>query len=345
MHIPNHEHEGSDYQKHQKAMRKYETLEGWPEVHGYEFNEPFEFSKFLDAYGSSGIQATSLKRAIDVCNSMIDDKAFIFLSATSNMVSSGMREIIRYLVEHKHVHCLVMSAGAVEEDVIKTLKPFVLGSFDTPGKMLGEKGVGRIGNIFAPYDRYLHFEDYMQPFFEELYQKQKETGNIITPSEFIRALGIMVNNDSSILTWCARNDIPVFCPALIDGSIGDLWHFHHLQKPDFKLDILADHTKLIKIVLANEKTGALILGGGVSKHYVLNANIFKDGLDYAVYLTTAQEFDASDSGGNPQEAMSWNKLNPNSQHVKVTADASITLPLLVAGSWAKVLTSIRPTEQ
>ncbi|MFH1400305.1 MAG: deoxyhypusine synthase family protein, partial [Nanoarchaeota archaeon] len=186
-----------------------------------------------------------------------------------------------------------------------------------------------------PYDRYLHFEQYMRPFFEEIYAMQKQSGKAVTPSEFIRMLGEKVTDKSSILHWCARNDIPVFCPALVDGSIGDLWHFHHQQKKDFALDLIADHSKLIQFVLAAEKTGAVILGGGVSKHYVLNANIFRDGLDYAVYLTTAAEYDASDSGGNTQEAMSWNKVNPAGQHVKVVCDASITFPLVVAGSFAK----------
>ena len=81
--------------------------------------------------------------------------------------------------------------------------------------------------------------------------------------------------------------------------------------------------------------GALILGGGVSKHYVMNANIFKEGLDYAVYITTAHEFDACDSGGNQQEAMTWAKLKLDAPNVKIKCEASIAFPLLVAGSFKK----------
>ncbi|MFH1649888.1 MAG: deoxyhypusine synthase [Candidatus Woesearchaeota archaeon] len=327
--------QNSEYQKNQNAMRKWETLEGWPEVKGYDFSQGLDFNRFIESLKHTGLQATQLGKAIDIVNEMIAEKTFIFLSATSNMGSSGVRDIIRWLVQEKKIHCLVMSAGAVEEDVIKTLQPFVIGSYDAPGSVLLEKGVGRIGNIFAPFDRYLHFEDYMRPFFEEVYVKQKEQGRPFTPSEFIKMLGEKVESEESILHWAAKNDIPVFCPALVDGSIGDLWYFHRQQKKDFMLDLIGDHEKIIKLVLTQEKTGVILLGGGVSKHYVLNANIFKDGLDYAVYLTTAQEFDGSDSGGNQQEAMSWAKVNTQAKNVKVVSDATLTFPLLVAGSFAK----------
>jgi len=96
---------------------------------------------------------------------------------------------------------------------------------------------------------------------------------------------------------------------------------------------MADHVKLIDYVLNTEKTGAIILGGGIAKHYVLNANIFKDGLDYSVYISTATPYDASDSGGNQEEAITWAKVRPNALRVKVHCDASIAFPLLVAGSF------------
>jgi deoxyhypusine synthase len=316
-------------------LQNWETLEGWQQVRGYDFNEPFDFQKFLDAFGTTGIQASNLGKAIEVANQMVEEKAFVFLSCTSNMVSSGNREIIRYLVQHKHVHCLVMSAGAVEEDVIKTLKPFVIGSFDAPGRMLAEKGIGRIGNIFAPYDRYLHFERFMQPVFDKAYALQKERGLPLTPSGFIDLLGSAVDHPDSILHWAAKHEIPVFCPALTDGSLGDLLHFQRQKRQDFCIDVVGDHHRIVKIVLGQEKTGAILLGGSVPKHYVLNANIFKEGLDFAVYLTTATEHDASDSGGSPQEAIAWAKIKTGAEHAKVVADASITFPLLVAGSFAR----------
>lgn len=328
----------SEYQKNAKFMRKYESLEGFPEIKGYDFDKDFNFNEFIDSYKSMGIQGTNLGHAIDIINKMIEENVFIFLSATSNMISSGNREIIKYLVKHKKIHALVMSAGAVEEDVIKCFKPFVIGSFDISGRTLFDKGVGRIGNIFAPFDRYLYFEKFMNPFFDKIYLEMQK-GKTYTSSEFIKELGKELEKQEkhkeSLIYWAYKNNIPIFCPALTDGSLGDLMHFQKQKRKNFIIDMVGDHTKIINIALNQEKTGAIILGGGVSKHYTLNANIFREGLDYAVYITTAQEYDASDSGGNPQEAITWAKLKIDGLNVKVRAEATIVFPLIVAATFAK----------
>jgi len=330
--------ENSDYQEQARFMRKYESLEGFPEIKGYDFEKEFKFNEFMDSFKSMGIQGTHLGMGIDIINKMIEDKAFIFLSATSNMVSSGNREILKYLVKHKKIHALVMSAGAVEEDIIKCFKPFVIGSFDIAGRALFDKGVGRIGNIFAPYDRYLYFEKFMNPFFDRLYEEMQK-GRVFTPSELIKELGKEIEkeekHEESILYWAFKNNIPVFSPALTDGSLGDLMYFQRQKRKDFIIDIVGDHDKIVRLALENELTAAILLGGGVSKHYILNANIFRDGLDYAVYVTTAQEYDASDSGGNPQEAMTWAKLKVDAPNVKIRSEATIVFPLLVAATFAK----------
>ncbi|MBW2968035.1 deoxyhypusine synthase [Candidatus Woesearchaeota archaeon] len=323
------------YEKKLSWMRRYNTLDDYPQIKGYDFEQGFDFEKFMEAMAHTGIQATEMCRGIEIINMMLDDDAKIYLSMTANVISSGLREIIVFLVKHKFVDVIVTSAGAVEEDVIKTLRPFVVGSFDAPGRVMFDQGIGRIGNIFAPYDRYLHFERFMVPFFDKLYSKQKETGRPLCTSEVIHELGMAVEDKGSFLYWAARNDIPVFCPALTDGSIGDLLYFQRQSKKDLFIDIVTDHEKIVKLVLSQEKTGAILLGGGVPKHYILNANIFKDGLDYAVYVTTAQEFDASDSGGNQQEAMTWAKLKVNAPNVKIKSEATIVFPLMVAASFAK----------
>lgn len=324
-----------NYQKRFSWMRRYNTLDNHPQIKGYDFEQGFDLDRFITAMAHTGIQATEVARGTEIINMMLDDGAKIYLSMTSNIISSGLREIIAFLVKHGFIDVIVTAAGAVEEDVIKTLRPFVVGSFYAPGRVLFEQGVGRIGNIFAPYDRYLYFERFMNPFFESIYEKQQELGRPLCTHEFTRELGLALDDESSFLYWAARNNVPVFCPALTDGSIGDLFYFQRQKHKDFYLDIVSDHQKIVELALKYEKTGAVVLGGGVPKHYVLNSNIFKDGLDYAVYVTTAQESDASDSGGNQQEAMTWAKLRVNAPNVKIKCEASVVFPLMVAGSFAK----------
>ncbi|MBI5390753.1 deoxyhypusine synthase [Candidatus Woesearchaeota archaeon] len=323
-----------DIKKHhaQYSLRKTTTLDDQPKIEGYDFSKPFDFQQFLDSYATTGFQATNLSQAIEITKAMQREKATIFLGFTSNMVSSGNRDIIRYLVQHKKVHVLVTSAGGIEEDIIKCLKPFVLGNFESSGKMLHEHGVNRTGNIFVPNDRFAYFDQWMQPFLKKMLEQQKKSGDVLCPKDFNRELGIAINNPSSILYWAAKHNIPVFCPGIIDGSLGDMLYFFKQSHPEFLLDVTKEIKDIVDIALNADKAGAILLGGGISKHFVLNANIFREGLDYAVYINTAQEFDGSDSGARTDEAVTWGKIKAKALQVKVHCDATIAFPLLVAGA-------------
>lgn len=84
-------------------------------------------------------------------------------------------------------------------------------------------------------------------------QLQKEKGKIFTPRKIIKYLGKKINNPKSIYYWCAKNKIPVFCPAITDGSIGDMMFFNNFRNPGFIVDILGDLVKLNKMSLHAKK--------------------------------------------------------------------------------------------
>ena len=54
-----------------------------------------------------------------------------------------------------------------------------------------------------------------------------------------------------------------------------------------------------------------------------------------MYVNTAQEFDGSDAGARPDEAVSWGKIKVGGESVKVYAEATIVFPLIVAATFAK----------
>jgi deoxyhypusine synthase len=293
-------------------------------IKGYNFNEKFDFNEFLKSYKSTGFQASNLAKAVEIIKKMRQDKAFIYLGYTSNMVSSGLREIICYLAEHKMVDVIVTTAGGIEEDFIKCLGDFKLGTFSADGAELREKGINRIGNIFVPNSRYVKFEEFVLPILKG----NKEN---LTPSKLIKILGEKINNKDSIYYHCSRNNIPVFCPAIMDGSLGDMIYFFKSNNPDFKMDITEDAVELNNSTFNRKKTGMIILGGGVIKHSICNANLYRNGADYAVYINSNPEFDGSDSGASPEEAKSWGKIAGKGESVKVFGDATIIFPLVVAG--------------
>ncbi|MDI6721620.1 MAG: deoxyhypusine synthase [Candidatus Aenigmarchaeota archaeon] len=316
----------------ESVLKKSEEPEG-VKIKGYDFSKPFDINKFLDAYGTTGFQASHVKAAIDIIKKMREEKVTIFFGYTSNMVSSGLREAIAYLAKKKYVDVIVTTAGGVEEDIIKCFKPFILGSFRLDGKMLREKGINRTGNILVPNDRYIEFEEFMKPFLKKLYDEQKKTEKIITSTEFIRRLGKEINSESSILYWAYKNGIPVICPAITDGSIGDMIFFFKHECPNFKIDITDDIVTMSNLALDAKETGAIILGGSLPKHHIMNANMMREGTKYTVYINSAIEGDGSDSGALPEEAVSWGKAAPNPCHVKIWGDATIIFPLVVAGAF------------
>ncbi len=318
----------------ENILRKSEEV-GGASIKGYDFNKGVDYEKILDSYSSMGIQASNFSEAEKIINEMIAGKAFIYLGYTSNMITSGVREIIRYLAENKKVNVLVTTAGGIEEDIIKCLGDFKLGDFRANGGELRRRGINRAGNIFIPNSRYCSFEDFIMPILEELYKNQKKTGKAVTPSELIWKLGEKINNRDSVYYWANKNQIPVFCPAITDGSLGDMIYFFKSKNPDFILDVADDIWKLNNTTLGPEKTGIIILGGGVVKHSICNANMFRNGANYAVYINTAEEFDGSDSGALPEEAVSWGKILPTAKRVKIHGEASIIFPLLVARTFAR----------
>ena len=298
-------------------------------IKGYDFSKGLDYDKLLDSFSTTGFQASNLGKAIDIIKKMRKDNCTIFLGYTSNMVTSGLREVFRYLAENKLVDVIVTTAGGVEEDLIKCFDNFILGDFNADGADLREKGVNRTGNIFVPNDRYIQFEKFFIPFLEEVNKEGKVNG----VNNLIDRLGKKINNKESIYYWASKNNIPVFCPAFTDGSMGDMIYFFKYKHPEFKVDITDDIKKLNDIAITAKKTGLIILGSGMVKHHICNANMFRNGADYAVYINNAQEFDGSDSGARPEEAISWGKILPEAKHVKVFGDATIIFPLIVAKSF------------
>lgn len=308
-------------------------------IKGYDFNEirdgKIDCNKLLDSYLSVGFQATHFAQAVSIINKMIKEKASIYLGYTSNLVTSGLRDIFRYIAEHKKVNVIVTTAGGIEEDIIKCLGDFKLGKFSASGELLHKKGVNRAGNIFIPNDLYCKFEEFINPILERLYDEQKKTGKVISASDFIKILGKEINNKESIYYWCYKNNIDVYCPALTDGGIGDMIHFFMYKHPDFKIDIAGDIHKLNEYTITQKKTGIILLGGGIMKHHICNTNMMRNGADYSVYINTGEEWDGADSNARPDEAVSWGKVRCNGESVKVFGDATILFPLIVAKTFAE----------
>ena len=342
-----------------------------PEVRGYDFNKFLtdeqgrrraspDLEGLLNAYLATGFQATQLGRAVreiermrswrlsqvPVAEDEDDDlrdiaarekvRCKIFLGYTSNLISSGLRDTFRFLVEHAMVNVVVSTAGGVEEDLIKCLGPTYVSDFHAKsGAEWRAQGINRIGNLLVPNSNYCAFEDWINPILDAMLEEQQAHGVHWTPSKMIHRLGKEIDDPSSVCYWAYRNNIPVYSPALTDGSIGDMLYFHTFKNPGLVLDIVEDIRRMNDEALRARCTGMIILGGGLVKHHICNANLMRNGADFSVFINTAQEFDGSDAGARPDEAISWGKIRHTAEPVKVYADAALVFPLLVAQTFAK----------
>mmetsp|Transcript_12706 Transcript_12706/g.29319 ORF Transcript_12706/g.29319 Transcript_12706/m.29319 type:complete len:366 (-) Transcript_12706:351-1448(-) len=328
-------------------------------VGGYDFNEGVQLDKLLTSFLRTGFQATNFALAVEEVRKMLSWKlsdepiaedeneelrdpavrastsCTIFLGVTSNLISAGTRETIRYLLQHKKVSCLVTTAGGVEEDLMKCLAPHYMGDFALKGAELRKKGINRIGNLLVPNRNYCLFEDWLTPLLDEMLDEQTRTQRIWSPSQMIAKMGKAIDNEASICYWAHKNDIPIFCPAITDGSIGDMLFFHSFKRPGLIVDLVQDIRGINRMAIDAKHTGMLIFGGGLVKHHICNANLMRNGADYAVFVNTGQEFDGSDSGAKPDEAVSWGKVRADATPVKVYADATLIMPLLVSQTFAQ----------
>jgi len=277
---------------------------------------------------SGGFTAKNLAVAVEILETMLKEKeALNFLSFPACIIATGTRGIIRDMVKRKWFSVVVTTCGTLDHDLARCFRDYYQGDFYMDDKELHRRSVNRIGNVLVPNASYGEvIEAKMMEFLNSIYAEGKRE---LATYELCWEIGKRLN-ESSILYWCWKNQIPVIVPGITDGAVGyQLWFFSQDHK-DLKINVLKDEQLLNDIVWQAKKSGALIIGGGISKHHVLWWNLFKKGLDYAVYITTAVEYDGSLSGARPREAISWGKIQEKAKTVTVEADATIALPIIYA---------------
>ncbi len=291
---------------------------------------------------AGGFTAKKLAIGIDIVEKMIKDKDCLrFFSFPACINATGTRGVIKDMIRKKWFDVVIGTCGTLDHDIARVYKDYYHGDFMMDDAKLRDKGLNRLGNVLVPNESYgVILEDKFKQFLEKIYEgftdEQKKKG--ITTHELIWKLGELIDADpdaaakkeESIVYWCWKNKIPMIVPGPTDGSVGyQIWQF--AQDHDFRFHLLGDEHLLSDKTWQAKKSGALIIGGGISKHHVIWWNQFKQGgLDYAVYVSTAVEWDGSLSGARPREAVSWGKIGKDAKFVNIEEDATIALPIIYA---------------
>ncbi len=295
-----------------------------------------EFIRAL--HNAGGFSAKKIGLGVNILEKMSREKKCVrFLSFPACICSTGTRGVIKEMVKNGLVDVIITTAGMLDHDLARVWRDYFHGTFMADDNELHQQGINRLGNIFIPNECYGSIlENKMQPILETLYQQKNRWSTRELALEFGKRLENEPRGKDSILYWAWRKNIPIYVPGITDGAFGSqLWMFYQTHR-DFVIDILQDEQDLSDLVFDAEKSGALIIGGGISKHHTIWWNQFKDGLDYTVYITTAVEYDGSLSGAQTREAISWGKIKEHSDNITIEGDATVLMPLMVGALFERL---------
>ena len=293
-------------------------------VKDIEIDSNTSIEKIFDELSKSGgFESVNLSDGLDILTKMIsDEKCLKFVSFVGAVVSTGLRGIIKDMIKNKWFDVAITTCGALDHDIAKHYSHYNEGSFTMDDNELADQNIHRLGNVLVPMENYGPLiEEKMQLFLEEEY---KNGVREMTTAEICKMIGRHLGEDS-FLYWANKNNVSVVVPGIMDGAVGSqIWMFIQSHR-DFKLNLIGDADLLSEYIFKAEKSGAFMIGGGISKHHTLWWNQYREGLDYAFYITTAQEFDGSLSGALVREAISWGKVTKIARQSTLHAEVTTIL--------------------
>jgi len=309
--------------------------------------------ELADEYGDAGIGASALHEAVDIYVEMLAEDVSVFVGLAGAMVPAGMRRIVADMIRDGHVDALVTTGANLTHDSIEAIggkhhhgDVGVDGMTDREhDERLREEGVDRIYNVYLPQEHFALFEDHLRSEVFPPLARECEAGDLVSIRRLTAELGRAnadvnqregVNERPGIAAAAYECDVPVYCPAVQDSVLG-LQAWMYSRTSAFSLDALADMTDITDQAFDTEAAGAFVVGGGVPKNFVLQTMLVApDAYDYAVQLTMDPPETGGLSGATLDEARSWGKLETAARNASVYADATITLPLLVAAARERV---------
>ncbi|MCH7756962.1 MAG: deoxyhypusine synthase [Thaumarchaeota archaeon] len=298
-------------------------------VKDVEINSSTTIEKIFEELSKSGgFEAVNLSDGLEILSDMISDKKCLkFISFVGAVVSTGLRGIIKDMIKNNWFDVVITTCGALDHDIARHYSHYQEGSFTMDDGELADQNIHRLGNILVPMESYGPLiEEKMQVFLEEEYQKGVKE---MSSADICKMIGRHLGEDS-FLHWAFKNNVKVIVPGIVDGAVGSqIWMFSQ-KHSDFKLNLIDDANLLSGLIFKAEKSGALMIGGGISKHHTLWWNQYREGLDYAFYITTAQEFDGSLSGALIREAISWGKVTQKARQTTLHAEVTTILPFIYA---------------
>lgn len=298
-----------------------------------EITKNMTISEFMEQLDESGVLgAGRIAHATNLlADSMKDPDTKIFLSLAGPMVPGGLRKVVRDLVDQGYVDLIVSSGANLTHDLVEAFGGRHYSGIHEDDETLQDSGIGRIADIYTKANDFEVFEEEIQKIFAKINESYKT----ISIQQFLYEIGLLIEDENSILATASKRNVPIFSPGLIDCMIGlQLWIYS--QDHDFTISAVGDMPYLSDFVYNSKKVTACMLGGGLPKHYTLASNILTGGIDAGIQITLDRSEGGSLSGAPLEEAKSWAKAKKGSNLVTVVGDATVLFPLIVAGALDKI---------
>src|SRR5438876_659101 len=279
-------------------------------------------------------QGRNLATALHIWQKMLDDDVTIFLGMAGALSAGGLRLIVAHLISNRWVDCLVSTGANLYHDLHETRgQRHYLGSPHADDAALADERIDRVYDTFASEEEFIGNDNWIADFAATLESRPHTT------REFLHLRGGHLWNTTGrdgILTAAYRANVPIFCPAIADSSIGMGLSQARQAKPGCgHIDIIGDIVESANLVIRRPRTASVVLGGGTPKNFINQASVqaefYSDevgGHRYALQIVTDVPHFGGASGSSLEEAQSWGKLATDSAKVSVQADATIALPLL-----------------
>lgn len=285
--------------------------------------------ELIESMGLCGVLgAGRVAKASKILVEMFADKGCtVFLALAGPAVAGGLRNIVSSLVKMKLIDAIVTNGANLTHDLIEALGFKHLRGEENPDDVqLSFKGVGRIGDIYIEEEAFKSLEKNIYDILDKVLEKK-----VYPVYELLEKIGLHINDENSILASASKNGVPIFSPGIYDSMLGlHLWMYSRLK--GLSLDFNKDMGKMYDIIFSSKRIGAIILGGGLPKHFTLGASMLKGGVDAAIQITMDRAEAGSLSGAPLEEAISWKKAKVKSKLVTVIGDFTIIFPLLVASA-------------
>lgn len=285
-----------------------------------------DLDRLIKQYRLAGFGARRLANAVDILEKAIREKCFLSIGIAGAMIPAGMRTCLNELIKKGWANAVVTTGANVTHDIIESLGyRHHIGSHQADDKTLHRKHIDRIYDVYMDNEVYEGLEDFVQGVLQKFPKKTYSS------KDFLFELAGHIKDKDSMIKNCAKNSVSLYCPALVDCGLGyQIWAYK--QEHELDIDLFLDWKQLVVDEIWDaKKTACLLIGGGVPKNFILQAQQFSNKEhSYAVQITMDRPEPGGLSGAELREAVSWGKLGEKSAYVDLICDATIALPIITS---------------